>query len=105
MKLILIHGRSQQLKNSEDLRLHWKACIDAAFEKAGYQWAGKVDVIFPFYGDDLYRMTQQVSAPLMTNILLRGEESSVSEKDSLRVDILDEMVRAKGIPRDSIHDQ
>jgi hypothetical protein len=97
MKLILIHGRSQQQKNPEELRLHWKDCIAAAFLKAGFKWDVDPEVIFPFYGDDLDRLVRQVDAPLMTNILLRGDES-VSDRDDLRTEILDEMIRTMGIP-------
>jgi hypothetical protein len=104
MKLILIHGRSQQLKDPEKLRLQWKGCIDAAFEKAGYQPLGKVDPVFPYYGDDLEQMVQKVGVPLTTNILLRGDES-VSKKDNLRVEILDEMIRTKRISQSDVHAQ
>jgi hypothetical protein len=97
VKLILIHGRSQQQKDPEALRHQWKGCIDAAFQKEGFIWNVEPEVIFPFYGDDLDRLVRQVDAPLMTNILLRGDES-VSDRDDLRAEILDEMIRARGIP-------
>jgi hypothetical protein len=96
MKLILIHGRSQQQKDPTKLVAEWKDAIVAGYQKASLQWSDDVDVVFPFYGDDLDRLVQQVNGPLLTNILLRGEES-ISENDDLRVEILAEMVAATGI--------
>jgi hypothetical protein len=102
MKLILVHGRSQQQKDPEELRLQWKTCLEAAWERAGLPWAEKIDIVFPFYGDDLDRMMRLVDAPLMTNILLRGDES-VAGNDELRVEILAEIIKARGIPEDDVN--
>lgn len=101
MKLILIHGRSQQQKDPVELAAQWKDAIIAGFGKAGLAWSDNAEVVFPFYGDDLDRLVNQVNGPLMTNILLRGEES-VSENDELRADILAEMIAAQGISNDEV---
>jgi len=101
MRVILIHGRSQQQKNPEELRLHWKSCIEAAFRRDGFELPDRIEMVFPFYGDDLDRLVQQVNGPLLTNILLRGEDD-ITQQEELRVEILDEMIRAKEIDRADI---
>jgi hypothetical protein len=102
MRLILIHGRSQQQKDPQQLRLQWRSCLEASFDKAGLKWAEKVEIVFPFYGDDLDRMMRQVDAPLMTNILLRGDES-VSGRDDLRIEILNEIIETRKISQSELN--
>ncbi len=94
MKLIFIHGRSQGGKDAEELRLFWEGCLDKSFRDAGLVWPANVDIALPFYADDLDRMVAQVNAPLLTGILLRGEQS-VTTQESLRVEMLREILDAQ----------
>jgi hypothetical protein len=55
MKLVLIHGRSQQQKDPKKLKAEWHGCIESGFKDAGFEWTQTMDVVFPFYGDDLDR--------------------------------------------------
>jgi len=104
MKLIFIHGRSQQLKDPVKLADEWKRALLAGYEKAGVEWTDTVEIVFPFYGDDLARLVEKVNGPLLTNVLLRGDES-VSDKEEARVEILAEMVEALGISQDNVQAQ
>ncbi|MBZ5578862.1 MAG: alpha/beta hydrolase [Acidobacteriia bacterium] len=101
MKLIFIHGRSQSVKNAEELRLFWEGCLGRSFEAARLAWPAGTEVILPFYADDLDRMVREVDAPLATNILLRGEPT-VTGRDALRVEMLREMLDARHIPDDRV---
>jgi pimeloyl-ACP methyl ester carboxylesterase len=92
MKLILIHGRSQQLKDPAALEVEWRNAIIAGYEKAGFDWSDTAEIVFPFYGDDLDRLVTQVDGPLLTNILLRAGSPVPSNEDG-RFEILGEMAR------------
>jgi hypothetical protein len=95
MKLVFVHGRSQGGKNAEELRLFWEGCLDRAFFKAGLAWPKAAEIVLPFYADDLDRMVEQVNSPLVTNVMLRGAPQ-VCDKELMRVEILKEMLDARG---------
>lgn len=101
MRLVFVHGRSQGGKNAEELRLFWEGCLDRAWRNAGLFWPSAVEIVLPFYADDLDRMVRQVDAPLMTNILLRGDKS-VSGQDAMRVEMIREIIDAQGISDDQV---
>jgi len=102
MKLILIHGRSQSAKNAEELRLFWEGCLDRGFHAAHLSWPVGTEIALPFYADDLDRMVRQVDAPLLTNILLRGDDETVPSVDILRIEMLREILDGQGISDDQI---
>ena len=101
MRIILVHGRSQGGKNAEELRLFWAWCLDKSFRDAGLSLPTGTEVVLPFYADDLDRLVAQVNTPLVTDILLRGEKN-VSSREVLRVEILREMLDAKGISDEKV---
>ena len=96
MKLIFVHGRSQGGKNASELRLFWEGCLDRALRDGGLTWPDGVEVELAFYADDLDRMVAQVDAPLLDGILLRGEKT-VESREGLRVEMIAEMVRQRGL--------
>jgi hypothetical protein len=101
MKVIFVHGRSQGGKNAEELQLFWKGCLDRTFRSAGMTWPETVKVEFPFYADDLDRMMAHVDAPLIDGILLRGERN-VGSRESLRVEMISEILEERGIRDDAV---
>jgi len=101
MKLIFVHGRSQGGKNAEELRLFWEGCLDRGLQAARLSWPSGAEIALPFYADDLDRMVRQIDAPLVTNILLRGDKI-VSDQNALRVEILHEILDAQGISDDRV---
>jgi hypothetical protein len=102
MRLIFVHGRSQGGKNAEELRLFWEGCLDRGFHAARLEWPPDVEITLPFYADDLDRMVRQVDAPLVSNILLRGDRN-IPDRIALRVEMLREILDAEGIPDDQVN--
>jgi hypothetical protein len=61
-QLVFIHGRSQEFKDPEALRLEWTAGLNAGLIQAGYRTLPDDKAIaFPFYGNELYRVTAELA--------------------------------------------
>ena len=58
MKLLLVHGRSQEDKNPAVLRHKWVNSLARGVEAAGLELpVSDDDIIFPYYGDALLDLT------------------------------------------------
>lgn len=73
-QLVLVHGRSQQNKDSGALKSEWIAALKKGLSKSGLTLPISEDQIrFPFYGDTLDQMTGGLSAEAAAQIVVRGE--------------------------------
>ena len=93
MKLVFVHGRGNGGSDAEEARLFWEGCLLGTFRRLGLQWPSCLDVVLPFYADDLDRLVAKASTPLTTDILMRGESSE--GPNELQVSMLREMVDAQ----------
>ena len=96
MKLVFIHGLSQEGKDPVQLQQQWEAALQKGFLQAGLKWPAGVRVIFPFYGDKLDGLVKELKVPLVEDILLRGAEQD-SSAPTFRGDLLYEMAMNVGI--------
>ena len=92
MKIVFIHGRSQQGHHPAELLATWTAALQQGFAAAHIPWPAHIDCVLPFYGDRLDRLVDQVDSPLIGNILARGE-TTVSAQEQFRAEILSQMIR------------
>lgn len=97
MKIVMIHGRSQQDKDPQAIKDLWLDTVVSGYSATGFAWPNDVECVLPFYGDKLDQLVQQVEGPLLTHILLRGASEDVPADATLRVEILGEMLEAQGI--------
>jgi pimeloyl-ACP methyl ester carboxylesterase len=105
MKIVFVHGRSQQGKDEQELRFLWEDALSKGFAAAGLAWPANVEFVFPFYGDRLDRLLAEVDSPLIGNVLSRGG-TAVSAEGQFRGDILAEMIRGfPGLEESRIADQ
>jgi hypothetical protein len=103
MKLILIHGRSQERLESLTLEADWRASLERGFAKTGRAWPTGVTTAFPYYADELIRLMNIVNSPLLTHILERGE--AADPMDDFRASVLGEMAAGYGITNREIQAQ
>jgi hypothetical protein len=96
MKLIFIHGRSQQGKDPVKLQQNWEETWEEGLAKAGLKRPDNVTVSFPFYGDLLDEMVKKVNAPLDENIATKGDQPDPGEL-AFRYELLTEMQNEVGI--------
>jgi hypothetical protein len=73
MDLILIHGIGQQGQDPIELQAVWEAALEKGWAATGLTRPSNVMVRFPFYGDELDRLTKQLAAPMPSGVLARGE--------------------------------
>jgi pimeloyl-ACP methyl ester carboxylesterase len=68
----MIHGRSQEHKDPMVLQQQWEEALRQGVATAKLQPLQNVKIAFPFYGDELDRLVQQLNAPLMRQVAARG---------------------------------
>lgn len=72
LKLVLVHGRSQQGKDPVKLKATWLEALELGADKQGVSLPPDLDVAFPYYGDALDEVTRQYNLPLTSDIQTRG---------------------------------
>jgi len=96
MKLVLIHGRSQEGKNPVQLQQQWETALKKGLSSAGLTWPTNVQIAFPFYGDKLDELLKELDAPLIEDVMQRGAAQDTAEAQ-FRGDLLYEIARNAGI--------
>jgi hypothetical protein len=75
MKLVFIHGRSQEGKNPEDLKRNWESALRDGFRKANLVFPEGVKIDFPYYGDSLKEAVNQLfSASRRNDVVAKGSD-------------------------------
>jgi len=101
-ELVLIHGRSQQDKDSETLKRAWIDAWSKGLAKTGLQVPIHEERIrFPFYGDTLRDLVQGIAAEDAAKIIVRGAQEDENAA-GLLLALLDEYIVACRIGEDEI---
>jgi len=95
MKLVLVHGRDQQGKDQGDLKLAWLAALEVGLSKANLPALPK-DIEFPYYGDELERLVNEIDAPLVSDVLAKGGAVDARIAD-FRGRLLEELATSAGV--------
>lgn len=59
--LVFVHGRGQEFKDPGTLRRRWLAGLNAGLTQAGSTPLGADRVVFPYYGNVLYKVTREAA--------------------------------------------
>ena len=92
MKLLLIHGRAQEGKDPAVLQGQWLDALSKGLDKASLKWPENVEIVFPYFGDELDRMVTELDAPLAMDVIARGRSGDDKELE-FRQEILSEMAK------------
>jgi hypothetical protein len=95
MKLIMIHGRAQEGRDPIAVKKEWTDALGYGLLRANKSLPSGTTIEFPFYGDALEALVQQVNTPLAIDGHARGTENDL-EKD-LRGQILENLAAAMGV--------
>lgn len=71
-RLLFVHGRDQQGQDPKVLQTSWLNALNAGAKSLGRQLPGDVEIAFPFYGDVLAKLTQEIELPLVSEISKKG---------------------------------
>ncbi|MXN91684.1 alpha/beta hydrolase [Flavobacterium sp. Sd200] len=63
MNLVLIHGRDQQGQDKDVLVKTWIDALNKGLDKNGFTLPESTNIIFPFYGDLLDDLVQEIEKP------------------------------------------
>lgn len=95
-KLVFIHGRAQQKKDSIALKAEWIASFREGLAKSGLKLPiAETDVRFPYYGDTLDQLVSGADPADAAKVIIRGPESQ-AEKEFI-LSVLEEVRKKAGI--------
>ncbi|MDB6175041.1 MAG: hypothetical protein JWL59_4352 [Chthoniobacteraceae bacterium] len=97
MKLLYIHGRSQEGKDPVKLQEEWEAAFGKGLRNAGLERPQIVEVAFPFYGDKLDELVRELAQPLMAEVAARGGTGATTKEMEFRYEFYSELAAGAGI--------
>jgi hypothetical protein len=104
MRLVFVHGRSQQGKDPVALKDEWLAALEKGLQKNGLALPPGVEVLLPFYGDRLDAFAKAAEVPLTEDLRTKGGEAdadflafeaAMAEALRQRAGITDQQVNAE----------
>lgn len=104
VRLVLVHGRSQQSFNPTELQTVWLETLRRGAAKLNRALPEPLDVAFPFYGDRLDQLAKESQVPLTTDIQAKGVDpnndfltfqTDVAEAIRTRAGVTDAQVNAE----------
>lgn len=100
-ELVLIHGRAQEHKDSVALKREWLEFLEEGLHKSGMTLPIPESAVrFPFYGQALFDLVNDVDPEAVADIPIRGFSRDGLDPDVVRV--LEEVARAKGVSDDEV---
>lgn len=95
-RLLLVHGRSQQGNDPEDLKANWLSALRIGAQAAGGTVPDDLQVAFPFYGDLLDGFAGQFEIPLTSDIHTRGSDLQ-EEFLAFQAEVAEEIRKKSGV--------
>lgn len=100
-KLVFIHGRAQQRKDSKALKQEWIVSFREGLSKSGLPLPiGEEDIRFPYYGDTLEQLSSGMNPSDAARVIIRGPESE-EEEEFIR-EVLAEVKAKAGITDEEV---
>ena len=96
-RLLLVHGRAQEGKDPEKLKMEWMATLGRGATAIGRTVPPGLDVAFPFYGDVLDQYARDLDIPLTSDMQTRGASPGDREFLQFQAEFADEVRRRAGI--------
>ncbi len=104
-ELVLVHGRSQEHKDSIALKREWIDALREGLAKSGLQLPIPEDrVRFPFYGDTLFDLVSDIAPDQVAEVIVRGNIDDPQMR-AFVADVLDEVLTRKGITEDQVEEE
>jgi len=101
-KLVLIHGRSQQGKDSKALKAEWiHSWVDGLRESDLAMPIAETDVRFPYYGDTLDGLVSGKPSDEVADVIVRGTMAAAPER-AFMSSVLEEVRKKAGITEDQL---
>lgn len=96
-QLVFVHGRSQQFKNADNLKADWISAWKEGLQLNGLSFPiTEPDVRFPYYGQTLHDLVENVPADQVAEVIVRGAEEDAEKKAFVR-EVIEEVKKVAGI--------
>lgn len=100
-RLVFVHGRAQEHKDSVALKAEWVGALRAGLAKSGLALPlAEADIKFPYYGQTLYDLVSDASD--VANVVVRGTGAAVTDEQRFQQAVLEEVMAARGITDDEV---
>jgi len=96
VRLLLVHGRSQQGRDPVELKKAWLAALRRGAQAAGVTLPEEIDVAFPFYGDVLDKFARAFEIPLASDIQAKGN-ADTDEYLAFQAEIAESLRQRAGV--------
>jgi PGAP1-like protein len=99
--LVLIHGRSQQMKNSTELKKTWVQALKTGLDDARLSLAlDDSKIHFPYYGDTLIAMMDGDRD--VPEIVVKGVSDASGPEQAFSMEVFREMLEQNGVTNEQI---
>lgn len=103
-QLVFVHGRSQQFKDSINLKKEWISAWQEGLRLNGLELPiAETDIRFPYYGQTLHDLVTDVPAGDVAEVIIRGADEDDAEKEFVR-SVLEEVREVTGISVDQMEE-
>lgn len=104
MKIIFVHGRSQQNKDPIALAKQWERALLEGFKRIGTPYVGKLDFTFPYYGDVLFDAVDKASTENFQELVNKGASSAGpdAQEQEFLWQVIREIALQQGITEEQI---
>lgn len=94
--LVLIHGRSQEMKDAGKLKKNWVEGLKKGLDNAGVSLPLDEEKIhFPYYGDTLIGLMNNVADPAA--VIVKGSSNATTPEQDFTMGVLREMLGENGV--------
>jgi len=99
MKVIFVHGRAQEHKIAADLLKVWNNAMNGALKAGGFLAFADADVVLPYYGDLLFKLTEDAGKESFQTLVDRGADAAApsAEEQRFTQEIILEMAAAQNL--------
>ncbi len=98
-RLVFIHGRAQEKKDSVALKKEWIDTLRKGLRESGLELpVTGTNIKFPYYGDTLFELSQGAKPAEAARVIVRGVGASKSQQDFIRA-VLEEVRQERGISK------
>jgi hypothetical protein len=101
-RLVLVHGRSQENKDSVALKQDWIGAFKRGLAKSGLQLPlAESDIKFPYYGQTLFDLVSDVASDRVAEVVVRGAAEDRAREQFLE-SVLNEVLEKAGVTEDQV---
>ncbi|HBE67812.1 MAG TPA: alpha/beta hydrolase [Planctomycetaceae bacterium] len=103
-QLVLVHGRSQQQLDSDDLKKSWIDAFCSGLEKNGLDLPiDESDIRFPYYGDTLHDLVSGIDEDQIAEVVVKGDGDNSAEAEFAR-QMIEEIRNAASITDEDVRE-